>query len=80
VKNQASATIVPRHKERREVQNLKNQVSQLYRFLKAPEQDRMRYSCLAKTTYEHIMYALEPLYEQNNLVEAGIISNLSKCY
>ena len=47
-----------------------------YRFLKAPEQDRMRYTCLAKTTYEHIMYALKPLYEQNNLVEAGIISNL----
>ena len=46
-----------------------------YRFFKAPEQDRMR-TCLAKTTYEHIMYTLEPLYEQNNLVEAGIISNL----
>ena len=75
MKNQVSATIVPRHKERREVQNLKNQVS-TYRFLKAPEQDRMRYTCLAKTTYEHIMYALEPLYDQNNLVEVGIISNL----
>ena len=32
--NQVSATIVPRHKERREVQNLKNQVSQLIAFWK----------------------------------------------
>jgi len=37
----------------------------------------MRYTYLAKTTYdEHIMYALEPFYEENNLVETGIMSNL----
>ena len=77
MKNQVSATIVPRHKERREVHNLKNQVSQLIAFWKHQNKIACATRALQKQhNYEHIMYALEPLYEQNNLVEAGIISNL----
>ena len=66
---------MPRHKERREVQNLKNEVSQLIAFWKHQNKIACATRALQKQ-HMSTMYALEPLYEQNNLVEAGIISNL----